>query len=462
MDLQPKLTTSMQQGLALLPKMLQSIEVLQLTSADLLALIDRELEQNETLVAEVSSGETPAVETGDSRTADSESWESFQSLARPVVTGAEDPKQAFLNNVAGSTATLSDHLMEQVCWLDLPMAVVEGVSTLAERLDSRGFLTESDEELLHLLDQEALDHCLGILQSLEPRGIGARGPVDAMLLQLPVDDLDRSDICAMLTVHLDALSKNKLPEVARALGRTVEEVGFLVERIKRLDPCPGAEFSLDANGSCVHPEVTVRLVGGQIEIEIDDMLLPDLGIQPEYESMAADRQVDRETRSYLRTKLRSARELIHAVEQRKRTLGRVTFAIMSHQMEFLTQGRLSVRPLCMSQVAEQVGLHPSTVSRAIAGKYAQTDHGVVRLRDFFDGDRRSTSPGTEGIGRMALKDHVRDLIANEDSASPLSDAELVRRLMGRNIKVARRTVAKYRKELGLPSSWRRRSYEARG
>ncbi|MEE2887837.1 MAG: RNA polymerase factor sigma-54 [Planctomycetota bacterium] len=461
MDLQPGLTTSTQQRFALLPNLLKSIEVLQLTSADLLSLIDRELEGNETLVAETATGEAPDSGPGDSQGAASESWESFQSLAGPAAKGGEDNKQVFLNNLAGPDATLEGHVMEQISWLELPAEIVRGVSSLAERLDQRGLLTESDEELLELLDQEALDQCLEILQSLEPRGIGARGPVDAMLLQVSGNDPDFLDIRALLTVHIDALAKNKLPEVARALGRPIEEVGDLVQRIKKLDPCPGADFAVDGEADCVHPEVKVRLLRGEIEIEIDDMVLPDLGIQPDYESMAADGRVDRRTRSYLRTKLRSARELIHAVEQRKVTLGRVTLAIMSHQIDFLVHGPLSVRPLCMSQVAEQVGLHPSTVSRAIAGKFVQTDHGVFRLREFFDGDRRSVSTGAEASGRMAVKDHIRDLIANEGASSPLSDDELVHRLRARNIKVARRTVAKYRTELGFSSSWRRRAYRAR-
>jgi RNA polymerase sigma-54 factor len=281
-----------------------------------------------------------------------------------------------------------------------------------------------------------------------------------MLLQVAPHDPDYPDIAAILTDHLEALARNKLPEVAAALGRSVVELQDLLARIRKLDPRPGAGFEACSGRESIHPDVVVRLVGERIEVEIDDMVLPDLGIRTDYEHMAADRQVDRETRSYLRGKLRSARELIHAVEQRKRTLGRVTHAIMWHQLEFLAQGPSAVRSLCMRQISEQVGLHPSTVSRAIAGKYAQTDHGIFRLRDFFDGDRRVSTPGGGGKGRLAVNDLVRDLIAAEDPAAPLSDDELVAALLTRNVKVARRTVAKYRKELGLPSSWRRKRHES--
>ena len=460
MNQQPTLSNSVQQRLALLPKMLQSIEVLQLTSADLLSLIDRELETNETLVAEPLAADIPVDEVVASADSETDSWEALQSPGTSMPSYAEDTKQGFLNNVEGPRETLSEYLIRQVSWLDVSPEILAGVSSLVEHLDERGFLLESDEALQDLLGTVDMAPYLETLQSLEPRGIGARGPVEAMLLQLPATDPDFADIRAMLTLHIEALACNKFPEVARALGRSLQEVQDLVARIKTLDPCPGAGFSSPVDSECVFPDVTVRLVGGEIEIEIDDMVLPDLGIQPDYELMARDQHVDQQTRSYLSNKLKLARELIGAVEQRKRTLGRVAYAMMAYQRDFLMQGPLSVRPLCMSQVAEQVGLHPSTVSRAIAGKFVQTDHGIFCLRDFFDGDRRASSSQVEGTGRMAVKDHVRDLVNSEDSRCPLSDDDLVQRLIERDIRVARRTVAKYRKELGLPSSWRRRTFES--
>jgi RNA polymerase sigma-54 factor len=280
-----------------------------------------------------------------------------------------------------------------------------------------------------------------------------------MLMQLPQNDPDRRDIEAMLTRHLDALAKNRLPDVARSLGRTVEEVRELVDRIRTLDPHPGKGFDSDRDAQAVHPDVIVRLVGDRIEVEVDDMALPDLGIHTDYEDMVQSDQTDRKVKRYLKDKIRSARDLIVAVEQRKRTLARATYAIMRRQTEFLAQGRLAVRPLGMDQIAEDLDLHPSTVSRAIAGKFVQTDHGIFRLRDFFDGDRRDGSSDGNAMGRMAIRDHIRDLIAGEDRRAPLSDDEIVQGLLLRNIKVARRTVAKYRVDLGLASSWRRRKYE---
>lgn len=460
MDLKASITTKMEQGLALLPQMLQSIEVLQLTTLDLLSLIDRELEQNETLVAEPRSTE-PTIgdernSTFDEDRAEPDGWDRTRIGSGG---GDEDPKLAMLANLPDREETLREHIARQIEWLGLSPEIAGGVRRLAELLDDRGLLTLSENELLEVLDAAVLDRCLDVLRALEPRGIGGRDTIEAMLLQIGTSDPDREDILALLTTHLDDVARNRLRPVARALGRSVDEISDLIARIRRLDPRPGARFARGTAVAAVRPEVRVRLAGERIEIELDDMTLPDLGVDEEYQAMVSRRQTDATTRDYLRGKLRSARDLIYAVEQRKRTLGRVCLAVMERQREFLHQGPLAVCPLAMSVVAEDVGLHASTVSRAIAGKFVQTDHGIFPLRSFFDGNRGTAPTGGVGKGRMAIRDHVRDLVQGEDPAQPLSDEGIVRGLLLRNIKVARRTVAKYRKELGIASSWRRREYD---
>ena len=279
-----------------------------------------------------------------------------------------------------------------------------------------------------------------------------------MLLQLPDHDPDLSDIERMLRQHLDELARNKLPDVARALGRTLDEIHGLMERIRKLDPRPGSRFVED-NVGVVTPDVEVRLEAGELVVEVDNMSLPDLGVSETYEQMAASTETEGEVREYLRDKIKSARGLIDAVEQRRRTLARVTTAIMQHQRGFLERGKCGVRPLPMSEVAAELGLHPSTVSRAIAGKHVQTERGIFALREFFDGDRRVSKGSGETVGRLGIKDHIQRLVAAEDPQRPLSDDELVGMLAENKIRVARRTVAKYRGELDIPSSYRRRTYQ---
>jgi RNA polymerase sigma-54 factor len=454
MELKVQATQRQEQRLALLPKMLQSIEVLQMTTADLLLRIQAEVEQNELLevLSEPVELELPADDSGE----DEDSMEA----QRPRNSGAEevDRKQQFLNNVADSGSSLLDYITEQVACLDLPNRLAAAVLTLADQLDERGLLTLTDHDLQQFLSHDLIPAALTVLQSLEPRGIGARNTIDAMLLQLPDHDPDLADIEAMLTQHLEALSRNKLPDVAKALGRTIDEIQQLLERIGRLDPRPAARFRSDDTG-VVTPDVVVRLEGDEPVIEVDDMLLPDLGIADGYELLAASKETTPDIREYLSKKLHSARGLIDAVDQRRRTLGRVTAAIMQHQREFLHRGKSALRPLRMSEVAAELGLHPSTISRAINGKHVQTDRGILPLREFFDGNRRAAPTECDGAGRLAIKERIQQLIAAEDSRAPLSDDDLVRLLAAKEIHVARRTVAKYRRELDIPSSYRRRSYQ---
>ena len=208
----------------------------------------------------------------------------------------------------------------------------------------------------------------------------------------------------------------------------------------------------------IHPEAVVSFEGGSVQVSVDDISLPDLGINELYEDMVKGKGTDKEVRHYLREKLHSARGLIDAVEQRRRTLGRVVAAVMDHQREFLEKGRTGIRPLKMAEVADQLELHTSTVSRAISGKHVQTEWGIFSLREFFDGGRGSAGSGGSGSGRMAVKERISELVRSENPERPLSDDELVALLSAERVKVARRTVTKYRKELGIQSSWLRRKY----
>ena len=456
MKLQTNLSLRHEQRLLLLPKMLQSIEILQLATQDLLQLIDAEVEQNETLEASAPAVERPTdpAVKGRAEREDDPDWRALRT--NPAAPEERDHKLDLLANLAAGAATLVDSVKEQLAWLDLPAGLAQSVLALAERLDARGLLVDADEELAAVVASDALVEAIRVLQCLEPRGIGARDPIGAMLLQVDPEDPDYRDIAALLTVHLEALAKNRIPAVAKALGRSVEEVQALVARIRTLNPHPGAGFARD-EAAGIRPDVVARLVDGKLEILVEDQDLPSLGISEHYAALARERGVAREVKQYLRQKLAAARGLISAVEQRRRTLGRVARATLERQRAFLERGRSAIQPLKMSEVAEELGLHVSTVSRAIAGKHVQTDRGVLALREFFDGGGVAChdAPTT---GRAGVKQQIADLIAAEDRAQPLSDDDIVDRLAASGIRVARRTVAKYRKDLDIPTCWLRKSH----
>jgi RNA polymerase sigma-54 factor len=234
----------------------------------------------------------------------------------------------------------------------------------------------------------------------------------------------------------------------------------LVARIRLLNPQPAACFHA-ASGGVIRPDAVARLVDGRIEVRVDDHELPMLGISPDYAAMVRDKTASTEVRAYLRGKIASAKNLIRAVEQRRRTLARVVLASMERQRRFLEQGRAGFAPLAMAEIAAELGLHVSTVSRAIAGKHVQTDRGVFPLRELFDGGSNAATHADQGVGgtgRRGVRERVAELIRAEDSERPLSDDDIVVLLDSRGIKVARRTVAKYRNELGIKTSFQRKSY----
>lgn len=452
MDARPALQLRADQRMALLPQMLQSIEILQLAAVDLVAKVAEELERNEALELAASGVEVGLPLPNDRRDPVAEDeWRPPRSRGGD----GEDGKSAWLANIA---AEAEDDLLEfvrrQLIWRGLEQEIADAVWLLAEHLDERGLLSLDDDELHALVPSgDLLSVALEELQSLEPRGLGARSTVEAMLLQIDPHDPDRDDLRALLEEHLPDLARNKIPVVARALGLEPADVEALVGRLQRLETRPAAPFREPA-AEAMRPDAAVELgTEGGFEVRVDDASLPSLCVNPDYESMARDRATESEVRDYVRDKVRSARELITAVAHRNKTLLRVVAAVMERQGPFLERGRAGIQPLKMADVAEALELHASTVSRAIAGKSVQTPHGVMMLRDFFDGGDSGA-----GAGRLGIKDRLQQVVAEEDPARPFSDDELVSQLRDRGIKVARRTVTKYRKELAIPASWQRKRF----
>ncbi|MCA8977418.1 MAG: RNA polymerase factor sigma-54 [Planctomycetes bacterium] len=452
MSLDIRLGQRQEQRLALLPQMLQSIEVLQLATSDLLQFLELEAERNETLELRAAPLGEQEVEPGAARERDDdgESW-------RPRFDADDGSMQGFLESIAAHADSLVDFVRQQLAFREVGGELGEAVIRLSENLDERGLLPFDLEELAGEFDLplELLQEAHAELQSLEPRGIGAADAIEAMLLQAEGDP-DLGLIERLLRDHLDALGRNRLPEVARDLDLSLDELQDVLERIRRLNPRPASEFS-DEAAAPIRPDAFAVYRDGRVHVALDESALPSLGIDAEYAAMAIDRDAEKQVRDYLRPKLRLARDLISALEQRQETLLRVVRAVMQQQVQFLQRGRSAIVPLRMSEIADELELATSTISRAIAGKHVATEYGLFRLRDFFDGGRLKATT-VAGQGRMGVAQQIADLVAAEDKQAPLSDDDLVTALQQRGVHVARRTIAKYRKELGLPSSYRRRQF----
>jgi RNA polymerase sigma-54 factor len=461
MHLEQRQTQRLEQRLALLPQMLQSIEVLQLATADLLTLIGEELQQNEVLEqrpAEAPEDAVLAPATPPVAEREDSGWDEAWSR-RPAGGGDldEDRHRAFLENQPAPPESLPAFVREQLVFSELPAALADTVVRLAEHLDERGLLVQDHGELARALGvaSDELEDAIAVLQTLEPRGLGAASPIEAMLLQA-VGDPDFAVIRALLTEHLEDLSRNRIPEVAGKLGLAIEELRLVLERMRRLSPRPAAGF-MAPDARAIRPDAFVFLQDGEVRVALDDGSLPDLAVNAEYEALLQDKTTAREVRDWLRKKVRAARDLIGSISLRQHTLARVVAAVMQKQREFLANGPSAIKPLGMAEIAVALGLHASTVSRAIAGKYVQTDRGVFRLRDFFDGERIGGAMAA-GAGRMAVGQQIQDLVAAEDKAAPLSDDAIVAALGARGIHVARRTVTKYRQELGIAGSYQRKRH----
>ncbi|GAB4148276.1 MAG: RNA polymerase factor sigma-54 [Planctomycetota bacterium] len=453
MELDTRLQQRMDQGLALLPQMLQSIEVLQMATVDLLARIDQELQVNETL--EAREREVEVLEPPSPRGPTPDPDDAWEPRGR---AGDEDPKLAFLANLPAEPNPLVEHVRQQLLFRNLPEDLSRAVVVLAEHLDERGLLSLPLEQIASMtgLGTDMVSWALEELQSLDPKGLGSRTPVEAMLAQLG-DDPDRADIAALLTDHLEALARNRIPEVARAMGLSVDDVQELLEKMRLLSPAPGASLT-ESVAVGIRPDAFAWLEGGEVRVSLDASAIPDLSINSRYDAMLRDRRTPREVRAYLRRRISAARDLISAVAQRQATLLRVLEALMRYQKGFLRIGRAGIRPLRMRDLAERLSLHASTVSRTVAGKFVQTPRGIFALRDFFDGG----SEDEGDVARLAIRQAIAEAIDREDRSMPWSDEDLCKELARKGIQVARRTVTKHRRELGIPSSFERKRHGSRG
>lgn len=441
-----RLEARTQQEMLLLPRMLQSIEVLQLPTVELAAYLREAFEENEALVLEEPDLAGDAHSPGERRGTREDS----------------ERHDEMLRNHPAPERGLPELVEEQLALLDVDGDLAAWVRCLVGSLDANGYLSATDEELLRVGHEEGLSgdeavlgRAVALLQRLEPRGIGGRNAIEALLLQLDPDDEHYAVLCTLLEDFLSEIAENKLPGVARAMGLEMDRLEELLCALRCLDPRPVAGW-IGGTAPTIRPEVVAERDGESFRIRVDASGLPTLRIDAEVTQISKDRGQPSAVRSYLRGKLDQARFLVRALEQRSETLLRVAQRIFAHQAAFLEDGPGHLVPLRMIDVAEELELHVSTVSRSVAGKYAQTPWGIHPLRWFF----QAAGAGSETAARDDVREVLRRLIESEDRQEPLSDDDLAREMARRGYALARRTVAKYRNELGVPSSYRRRKFSA--
>jgi len=359
--------------------------------------------------------------------------------------------EKFLSSPAGLTEHLTWQLSVTIC----SDTVRELVESIIGNLDENGYLTASPEELIQngKYSQDDLDDALAVVQDFDPIGVGARDLRECLLLQLKAFDPQNTLAQQIVSEHLKQVQANQLKEVARALNRPIEVVKRALDVIKKLDPRPGLRYN-KTEPRLVEPDVYFRKVDGVWQVFLNEDDMPQLRLSPTYRRLLARDAADRDVRNYVKERFTAAIQLLKNIEQRKHTILRVCQSIIARQGDFLDHGPDALKPMMIKEVAEEVGVHPSTVSRAVASKYAHTSQGVLELRSFFS--EAVNGPEGGGMSLLTLKRLVKKMIDEEDATKPLTDDQIAKKLEDAGIRVTRRTVAKYREDMRIPSTHQRR------
>lgn len=478
----------LEQKLKLAPRMIQSMEILQLSIAALEERIDQELEKNPLLELAETQPDAPEPPTDDAQTAqatetegefvvqdDNSNRDDFARLdnvegdrshfdyadftPRRSSFDDEDPKLQALSNTASREVCLNEHLAGQWDLTESNDLTRQCGTIIIDNLDPDGYLRTDFDELAKQIDQpvppQAWEEALALVQRLDPPGIAARTVQECLLLQLGIYDESRSLERLIITDHFEHLQKQQYTKIIHATGHSLDEIKSAVEFIRtHLILHPGLTVGAP-NAPHIVPDVIIDYDEREgYTVTIADQSLPNLHVSGHYRRMLHSPAMDRQTKQFIRTNIQSAHWLIDAIEQRRSTLRRVTERIVEAQHGFLEQGPKALKPLPMAQVADELGIHVATVSRAVAGKYAQTPRGTLPLRMFFSGGTK-TAAG-ESLSWDAVRAKIQDIIDHEDKTHPLPDDQIVELLRKDGIELARRTVTKYRKVMGVPSSIRRK------
>jgi RNA polymerase sigma-54 factor len=359
--------------------------------------------------------------------------------------------EKFLSSPAG----LTDHLAWQLSVTICSDSVREIVENIIGNLDENGYLTASTEELAQngKYSQDDLEDAIAVVQEFDPIGVGTRDLRECLLLQLKAFDAQNTLAQQIVSDHLKQVQANQLKEIARALNRPLDIVKHAIDAIKKLDPRPGLRYN-KTEPRLVEPDVYFRKVDDQWQVFLNEDDMPQLRLSPTYRRLLTRDAADKDVRNYVKERFTAAIQLMKNIEQRKHTILRVCQSIIARQGDFLDRGPDELKPMMIKEVAEEVGVHPSTVSRAVASKYAHTPQGVMELRSFFS--EAVNGPEGGGMSLLTLKRLVKKMIDEEDATKPLTDEQIAKKLDENGIHVTRRTVAKYREDMRIPSTHQRR------
>jgi RNA polymerase sigma-54 factor len=477
---EPKLGLNLRvaQKQILTPGLVQMVTVLALNKLELREMINQEMVENPVLeeVTDVvpsledtqkktesetvaDPGESPATNSDDHR----DSFEEldygsfFNDYLDPGFKSpaAEEIERPSFENFLSSPTSLAEHLQWQVNLSSAADEVRDAAYSIIGNLNEDGYLTASLDEVAQAggHSMKDVEEGLALVEELDPAGVGARDLRECLLIQLRMAEGDNDLAIRIISDHLSEVESKQYRKIASALGCSVEDVEQALQSVRKLDPRPGQRYN-DTQPRLIEPDVAIVKVDDNYRVILNEEGLPQLRLSRHYRRLMGDGNASGDVRKFVREKFNSALQLIKNIEQRKQTITKVCEVIIRRQREFLDRGLDYLRPMMIKEVAEEVGVHPSTVSRAVASKYAHTAQGVYELRYFFS--EAVQGPSGASTSLVNLKRTVMKMIEQEDPAHPLTDEHIMLRLRDTGIDVTRRTVAKYREDMRIPSTHQRR------
>lgn len=479
------------QTLRMTPQLQQAIKLLQMSRMEFETAIRQEVEENPILeemqegetsdpnekveataepVSEAASNQEPGTQNEQDPRQDDFEWDSYfdQPNKPPRDFAAGSDEIMNYENVISSTQTLYDYLIWQLNLFGFNEEEYQIASILVGYVDEDGYIktpfeTIAQEESVSVAD---LEEILPFIHEFDPPGVGARDLSECLLIQAKQLQEDTNDLVALVKNHLKDLEKKNYEGIAKAMGRELEEVVELCKIIYEMDPKPGRNYAT-TDTHYITPDVYVYKVGEEYVVSLNEDGLPRLrvsnfyknalkGIKQDTTQVAAQQEDNKGTQDYIKDKLKSAIFLIKSIHQRQRTIYKVTESIVKHQREFFEKGPAFIKPMILRDIANDIGIHESTVSRVTSNKFVHTPRGIFELKYFFNSGINTTSG--ESLASESVKLKIRDLVAKEDVKNPLSDQRIVELLKVEGIQIARRTVAKYRDVLGILPSSRRKKF----
>ena len=456
------LTPSQRQEQVMTHHQIQALELLSQPVLELQSAINAEIEKNPVIETDFDDQPDPKDINGD----DDEWLEKVLKLdeesryIRGHVSGRvseeeEERRQHYLDSIT-EEMTFQQSLIEQIKFLDLDDKLKNSCEVVISGLDDDGYLKSHPADLAMAagVSMDYINKAITTVQGLEPAGVAAKDLRERLMLQLERKEMSSSPAYIAIREHLDDIASNRLPQVAKKMGITIEALKDIIEVIQTLSPRLAAEPV--SPHEYIREEVDITEEGGELKVKMNNEYLPSLRISSHYKDLLKDPNTPKDTRDYIRDKVRAGVFLINSVLQRQTTIKKIVSAIVEWQADYFLKGASHMRPMTMAQIAEKAGIHETTVSRAVAGKHLRCKHGLIPMRKFFSTGYEAEDGSI--VSNNVVKDIIRTMVDKEDSSSPLSDSDIAAELKKQGYVVARRTVAKYRDLLTIPPSNLRRQY----